>query len=249
MARTHGKILCSIWQDEEFRHLTPEAQRLYLAIISQPKLNLVGLLDYFPDRLARLSDHTDVAHIDKALAALEADRYILVDATTSELLVRSFTRNDPIPFGNPKLRKGVWSAWLAIESSALRREAVYAMPDDLFGTPETPAAASQVRRSDRIEYLTDSVTDSPIADYLTDSVTDSPPPPPPPPPMPIPPPRAPADSSLVDNPGPTPALEPDLEMLVDLEHRPPPTIEPDQRQANLERIAELKRHKDQSRPT
>jgi hypothetical protein len=44
MARGHGRILTSIWEDSDFLALDEREQRLYLFLISQPNLNHAGLL-------------------------------------------------------------------------------------------------------------------------------------------------------------------------------------------------------------
>lgn len=241
MARSHGKILCSIWQDPDFRTLSAASQRIYMVIVSQAKLNLAGLLDYFPERLARLARDTSIHDIEAAMDELQDRQYVLIDPDTNELLVRSFTRNDPIQMANSKLRKGLWSAWQAIESTALAEAAVHEMPDDLFDHPEVPPRAAHIRRSGRIEPPTDSPTDPPIATPRIDSPiegrTDSPPPPPPPPPPPATTAARPAPSTPVDNPGP---------------QQPPPVHEilanlPDPDHALG--LTEIRKLKDRYRPT
>lgn len=161
MARTHGKILCSIWDDDDFTALPGDAQRLYMLLVSQPKLNLAGLLDYRPGRWAIRAADTTTEDIQAAVDTLEAARFITVDRDTDELLIRSFTKSDPIQFANSKLRKGLWSAWRAIESTALRTTAVDNAPDELFAYPETPAEAVRIRRSLRTEPPTEPPNGSP----------------------------------------------------------------------------------------
>lgn len=174
MARTHGKILCTIWQDDDFLARSSDAQRLYLALISQPKLNLVGLLDYRPKQLASLAPDTSIEDVDAARAELEEHRFVLADDVTDELLIRSFTRSDPIQMANSKLRKGIWSAWAAIESTALREAAIREMPDDLFDHPEVPPAAARIRRSQRMEPAHDSPSEPPPDRTISDSAIDPP---------------------------------------------------------------------------
>lgn len=209
MARTHGKILCSIWHDEDFTALTGDAQRLYLVILSQPKLNLVGLLDYKPKHLARLASTSSLDSIERTMDELERARFVVVDRGTDELLVRSFTKNDPIQFANSKLRKGVWSAWLAIDSVMLREEAVREMPDPIFDYEEVPPTARYIRTSPRTEPASDRPIEgsepAEAPDRPIEHPTDTPPPPPPPPPPPAaaaarPDPNRPVDKSEPPNP-------------------------------------------------
>lgn len=244
MARTHGKILCTIWHDPDFLARTEPAQRLYLVILSQPKLNLVGLLDYFPGRLARLSATSSLAAVEDAIAELEEYRFVLVDRQTDELLVRSFTKNDPIQMANSKLRKGIWSAWQAIDSPTLREAAVRQMPAALFDHPEVPPRAVDIRRSERIEPPNDSPTDRPIDEARIDRPiegrTDTPPPPPPPPPPPAASTARPSPTDPVDNSKATVGAhttEGGLRVLNGTgaiePYQPTDPITPDERQAGL----------------
>lgn len=169
MARTHGKILCSIWQDDDFLTLSEPAQRLYVVLFSQAKLNLVGLLDFMPKRLVGLSATSTPESIADATRELEERRYIIVDRNKDELLIRSFTRSDPVQMANSKLRKGVWSAWLAIESKTLREEAVHEMPEELFDHGEAPPDAMRIRMSGRMEPPIEPPTDPPIDPAIPDA--------------------------------------------------------------------------------
>lgn len=182
MARTHGKILCTIWHDDDFTARSAAAQRLYMVIVSQAKVNLVGLLDYRPKQLASLAPDTSIADVEDALEELIRHRFVLLDTVSDELLIRSFTRSDPIQMANSKLRKGIWSAWAAIESTALREAAVHEMPDDLFepekDRPEVPPAARRIRRSARMEPAhepgPDPAPDPTIPSRSSDSPIDPP---------------------------------------------------------------------------
>lgn len=169
MARSHGKILCRIWQDPDWRALAPREQWAFLLLLSQPKMSLVGCIDLMPGRWAALTNGMTTEVLEVAIEGLVAARFVAVDRETDELLIRSFTRNDGIPTSNPKLRKGLWGAWEAICSTPLRQVAVDNMPADLW-THDHPLAAARMRRSARIEQA----TDSPI-DRGTDSTTLLPP--------------------------------------------------------------------------
>ena len=67
MAREHARIQCSIWRPgDDFRERSPEAQRLYFLIVSQPQLNNAGLIPLMVNKWARCSAHTDASDIEKA---------------------------------------------------------------------------------------------------------------------------------------------------------------------------------------
>jgi hypothetical protein len=120
MARGHGRILTSIWEDADFLALDQSQQRLYLFLISQPNLNHAGLLDLTLRRWARKAAGLSVADLDKLLMALEHARFVVVDDDTEELLIRSFVRNDGV-WRMPKVMGAMVSGALEISSPKLRR--------------------------------------------------------------------------------------------------------------------------------
>lgn len=119
MARGHGRILTSIWEDADFLALDQPQQRLYLFLISQPNLNHAGLLDLTLRRWARKAAGLSVAELDQLLAALEDARFVVVDDDTEELLIRSFVRNDGV-WRMPKVMGAMVSGALEISSPKLR---------------------------------------------------------------------------------------------------------------------------------
>lgn len=132
MARSHGKILAKVWQDPDWTSLPPRAQWLYMLLLSQPKLSLVGCLDYMPGRWTRLAEGVSVDYVEDIVEHLEQTDYVVVDHDTDELLIRTFVRHDGIENGNVNLRKGMWGAWKAMQSADLRKVAVDNMPESLL---------------------------------------------------------------------------------------------------------------------
>jgi hypothetical protein len=120
MARGHGRILTSVWEDGDFLTLTQEQQRLYLFLISQPNLNHAGLLPLTLRRWSRKAAGLTLDELDKHLAALDDARFIVVDDDTEELLVRSFVRNDGV-WKQPKVMGAMVSGAMEISSRRLRR--------------------------------------------------------------------------------------------------------------------------------
>lgn len=92
MAREYAQIRLTIWADRDFTALTPEQQSLYLMLISQPTINLAGVIDYLPGRLARLSGGLTAAKVGRIVAELEDRDFVFLDEETDELLVRSVIR-------------------------------------------------------------------------------------------------------------------------------------------------------------
>ncbi|MDI5965796.1 hypothetical protein [Streptantibioticus silvisoli] len=130
MARGHGRILASIWEDQDFISLGEGDQRLYLFLISQPNLNHAGLLDLTLRRWSRKACGLTVAELEKRIATLEETRFIVVDDDTEELLVRTFVRNDGV-WRMPKVMGAMVSGAAEISSVKLRR----ALLDEMDNLP------------------------------------------------------------------------------------------------------------------
>lgn len=96
MAREYARVQVSIWADLDFRALTPAAQHLYFMLLTSPTLNLAGIADWRPVRLAKMSDGWSAAGVRKSAAELEGARFIVVDEDTEEVLIRSFVRHDGV---------------------------------------------------------------------------------------------------------------------------------------------------------
>jgi hypothetical protein len=119
MARDHGRILVAIWADKDFRALNRDAQRMYLLLCTQARLTYCGALDYLPGRLATLAADEDEQTVDHAVKLLESDRFLVVDRTTHEVLVRSFVRHDGL-LGSPNVTKAMLKDRASLLSDDLR---------------------------------------------------------------------------------------------------------------------------------
>jgi len=161
MARGHGRILTSIWEDADFIALEEKEQRLYLFLISQPNLNHAGLLDLTLRRWARKARGLTVAELEKRIGRLEETRFVVVDDDTEELLIRSFIRNDGV-WRMPKVMGAAVSGALEISSRKLQQallaemdrvplEELNADPTKLRNGTEGPSIRQQV--ADHIDTL------------------------------------------------------------------------------------------------
>ena len=92
MAREFAQIRLSIWMDDDFTTLSTEQQLVYLMLSSQPTINLAGVLDYLPGRLARLSGGLTAGKVGRIIGELEERSFVFLDTDTEELLVRSLIR-------------------------------------------------------------------------------------------------------------------------------------------------------------
>lgn len=180
MARTRSVTYCTIWSDQDWRKLSVGAQWLYGVILSQSRLSLAGCLVMQPSRWTGFATNPEVP---PWLAELEQHGYIVTDADTDELVVRTFVlhdvfRGDPTTKVNRNLIAGLWTAWQSIESLSLRQVVVDNLPDSAWMTVSAPPPpmALQMRRSDRLEPVVATAgSNRPIE-----------PPPPPPSPSPVP---------------------------------------------------------------
>jgi len=133
MARDHARIHVSIWDDADFKNLPATAQSMYFTLCSQPRLSYAGVLDYIPSRLTPLAaDQTD-AKVRAAVRVLEKARFVIVDRTTHELLIRTYIRHDGV-LNRANMGKALGRAMGNVMSPALldeiRRELVGLFYDD-----------------------------------------------------------------------------------------------------------------------
>lgn len=96
MPRDHARIQTARARDEDWRGITLEAQWAYDAIITQEALSYAGVIDYRPGRIAALAKNATPKKVESAIALLEAERYVVVDRLTEELLVRTYVRHDGV---------------------------------------------------------------------------------------------------------------------------------------------------------
>lgn len=120
MARDHARLLTDIWNDPDFRQLTVAEQHAYIAVFSQKRLSWCGVLDFVPGRLAVLASDWTAAKVKKAVTGLDRKRYVLLDESTSEALVRTFVRHDRVLI-RTNMGKAVGRAFSEITSERLRR--------------------------------------------------------------------------------------------------------------------------------
>lgn len=135
MARSHAKILTSIWQDEDFVGLSAAAQRMYFVLISQPKLSTCGVVDYMPSRLARTCRGMDAGSVEAAVTELEQHRFVIVDHSTDEVMIRTFVRNDGVCH-RWQMVVSMWSAWGNVLSERIRLAIVVEAPIESWETPK-----------------------------------------------------------------------------------------------------------------
>lgn len=94
--RNYAQLNIAIWNDDDFRALTPQAQHLYFLLLSHPTLSYCGVGDWRPARIARMAAGWAAEDVQRAGAELIDGLFIVVDEDTEEFLVRTFVKNDPL---------------------------------------------------------------------------------------------------------------------------------------------------------
>lgn len=173
MARTHGRVYATIWNDADFLGLTEGPQRLYLFLLSQPDLSHAGLLPMRERRWAKKVKGGTVAKVGQHLEALEAARFVVCDEETEEVLVRTYVRNDGV-YKQPKVMLRMREDARQIESPKLRaafRAELDRLPlDELSDEPPSrggPSTKAQV--SAVVDTLRQDFAD--VAEYPSERVS------------------------------------------------------------------------------
>lgn len=96
MPRTYTAVHHSIWQDDEWRDLSPAAQHLYFVLLTAPGLSFCGVGDWRPRRLLPLSRGWRMNDFNAAADELSQNLLIIVDQVSEEYLIRSFLRHDGV---------------------------------------------------------------------------------------------------------------------------------------------------------
>jgi hypothetical protein len=119
MARNHGRISTSIWDDPEFIALPATQQRMYMFLLAQRNLNHAGLLPLTMTRWSSRYAGGSPAAVKADLQGLAAARFIVVDATAEELLIRTLVKNDDI-YKQPRIMQRLIEDAQEITSPKLR---------------------------------------------------------------------------------------------------------------------------------
>lgn len=119
MARDYAKIITRIWADDDFKSLSATAQRLYFQLLSQPDVSMCGVVTLAERRWSMQVADQSVEAITDDIAALEGERFIVVDRVTQEVLVRSYVRHDEA-WRSPNGMKGIDSAVRSVLSGRLK---------------------------------------------------------------------------------------------------------------------------------
>ena len=113
------KVFARIWNDPDFITLDSDPQRVYLMLLSYPTRDNAGVLPLTLRRWAAATNDITVERLTAALNALQEARFIVVDWSTEEVLIRSMARNDET-YRQPKLWLNAMKSARQIQSPLLR---------------------------------------------------------------------------------------------------------------------------------
>jgi hypothetical protein len=119
VARDHGRLRVVVWSDDDFRALSLDAQWAYFAALSQPGVSYAGHVPYTVRRWSGLATDMTATRVRRAVRLLEDRRFVVVDESTEELLIRSFLKHDGI-LTSPNICKATVKAFRTISSTRLR---------------------------------------------------------------------------------------------------------------------------------
>lgn len=118
MAREFAQIKLSIWADDEWRDLSPDARYLYLTLLTSPTLTHCGTADWRPARISALNGQPRDL-VQNAGAEMVDSLHLLIDEETEEVLIRSFIRNDGL-MKQPRMAVSMANAYAAVASRPIR---------------------------------------------------------------------------------------------------------------------------------
>ena len=150
MARGHGRILTSIWEDSDFLKLGEREQRLYLFLLSQPNLNHAGLLPLTLRRWAGKARGLVESDLHWHIESLQAAGQIEVDQLEEELFISGYFRHTGIG-GQPRVVAAAYDAVTQSASFALRGIASVELSEAVAKAPapvEPQGVRAQVLRRD-----------------------------------------------------------------------------------------------------
>jgi hypothetical protein len=123
MARSYGRLFCSIWDDGDFRPLSVGAKLMYGFLISQDDIEHSGIIGWRPARWARELGEP-IEDVTAWCKELDQGRYVIIDEEAVELLVRSLIRRDDI-WKQPNVFKAAASSAKASKSAPVKAALYY----------------------------------------------------------------------------------------------------------------------------
>lgn len=162
MAREHAQIRLDIWNDDDFRDLTGNAQHLYFMLMTAPTLSYCGVADWRPGRFAALVNDWSSDTVLEAARELRTNLFIVTDDDSEEVLIRSFVKYDGI-MRNQKMATAMATAAAGVASKTIRGVIVHTLQKMYAAEPEMSgfksATAKAMLHRDAVDPATITVDD------------------------------------------------------------------------------------------
>ena len=142
MAREKANVQTSLWGNPEWKGLGVVEQWLYFHLLSHPRLSYAGVADWLPKRVAAASSGLTVDQVEQAGRGLQSARFVFVDESTDEVLVRSFLRHDGL-LKQPRLSVSMVNAFSGIASLNIQKIVVHELQKLADEFPEWKAFESE----------------------------------------------------------------------------------------------------------
>jgi hypothetical protein len=120
VARDHGRVKTSIWEDPDFVAMCVAEQHAYIALRPNKGLSRCGVIDFIPSRFEHLARDLSPAKFTRAIAGLRKARFVVLDERTQELLLRSHVRHDGV-LDRANMGKATGSAFEAVVSKVIKQ--------------------------------------------------------------------------------------------------------------------------------
>lgn len=119
MPRDRANIRVDMWNDDDWRGLTGNAQGLYQKLLTHPTLTYCGVADWRPGRLAKLTKGMTAQDVIDGANELQTAAFVYVDEETEEIFLRSFVRHDGL-LKHPRLSISMANDFAAVASPKVR---------------------------------------------------------------------------------------------------------------------------------
>lgn len=124
MSRKYGKTHIKRWNSPEWIALSPMAQWLYDALVSQAALSQCGAMEWKPKQIRKLAATLSLDVLESAMQELREGLFVVLDEDVDMLLIRSFIRND-VDVSNRNMMVSVIKAWQCIGSMELKQIVIF----------------------------------------------------------------------------------------------------------------------------
>jgi hypothetical protein len=171
MARSYGRILVAIWNDEEFLALDPPEKLVYLMLATQATISPAGVLAITINRWANKALSGDLERLTLALKELDRTRFVVIDDYAEELLVRTFVKHDG-GTDNPNRTKAVLASIKAIGSSRIR--SALAIELDRLGVAHTITDRDEVWPAESAPETVSETVGEGVSDTVSERVSEGP---------------------------------------------------------------------------